>query len=82
MAYIEAPFAWGLARGMARVLGIDLVDAVSEGWFSRRDLADMVETCEACDQSRRCTDYLAVTSRAESLPNFCANKHKIEALQP
>ena len=82
MAYIEAPFAWGLTRGMARVLGINLVDAVAEGWFSRRDLADLVDTCEACDQSRRCATYLAVTPQAETLPEFCANKHQIEALQP
>ena len=82
MATIEAPFAWGLTRGMARVLGINLIDAVTEGWFSRRDLADMVDTCEACDQIHRCTAFLAVTPRAESLPNFCANKHQIEALQP
>ena len=82
MATIEAPFAWSLTRGMARVLGINLTDAVTEGWFSRRDLADMVDTCEACDQLRRCTAFLAVTPSAESLPNFCANKHQIEALQP
>lgn len=82
MPVIEVPFAWGLTRGMARVLGINLVEAVTEGWFSRRDLAEMVDTCEACAQSRRCTQFLATTARAESLPQFCANKHLIEALQP
>lgn len=82
MALVEAPLAWGLTRGMARVVGINLVDAVAEGWFSRPDLAEMVETCEACDQSRRCTAYLAVTPSAECLPGFCHNKHRIEALQP
>ncbi|MEI6799419.1 MAG: DUF6455 family protein [Pseudomonadota bacterium] len=82
MSEREAPFAWGLTRGMARVLGINLVEAVSEGWFSRRDLAEMVDTCETCEQSRRCTEFLATAARAESLPLFCANKHRIEALQP
>jgi len=82
MTHIEAPFAWGLARGMARVLGINLVDAVTEGWFSRHDLADMVDTCEICGEVLRCAAYLAVTPRAESLPVFCDNKHRIEALQP
>lgn len=61
MTYIEAPYAWGLARGMARVLGINLVDAVTEGWFSRHDRADMVDTCEVCGEARRCAAYLAVT---------------------
>ena len=82
IGYIEAPKAWGLTRGMARVLGINLVEAVTEGWFSRRDLADMVEDCVGCDQSERCTAWLAVTTRAESLPGFCRNKPRIEALNP
>jgi hypothetical protein len=82
MTHIEAPFAWGLTRGMARVLGINLVDAVSEGWFSRSDLAEMVDTCETCGEVRRCSAYLATAPRAESLPVFCDNKHRIEALQP
>lgn len=82
MAYIEAPLAWGLTRGMARVLGINLVEAVTEGWFSRRDLAKLVDACEACDQSPNCTAFLAVTTRAETLPSFCHNKPQIEALQP
>ena len=73
MTHIEAPFAWGLTRGMARVLGINLVDAVSEGWFSRSDLAEMVDTCETCGEVRRCTAYLATAPRAESLPVFCDN---------
>ena len=82
MGFIASPFAWGLTRGMARVLGINLVEAVAEGWFSRRDLAEMVETCETCEEMRRCTVFLGLTPRAESLPAFCANKHRIEALQP
>ena len=82
LTYIEAPVAWGLTRGMARVVGVNLVDAVSEGWFSRRDLASMVDACEVCDQSRRCAAYLAVTTRAEALPSFCTNKPQIEALLP
>ena len=82
MAYGEAQFAWGLARGMARVLGVDLVEAVTEGWFSRQELARMVKVCEDCDQSPRCTAFLAVTTRAEALPAFCHNKPQIEALQP
>lgn len=82
MTFIEAPFAWGPTRGMARVLGINLVEAATEGCFCRRDLADMVNTCEACGEAHRCRAFLAVTARAESLPLFCGNKHPIEALQP
>lgn len=82
IGYIEAPKAWALTRGMARVLGLNLVEAVTEGWFARTELAQMVDACVACDQSDRCTAFLAVTARTESLPGFCSNKAQIEALQP
>lgn len=82
IGYIEAPKAWALTRGMARVLGLNLVEAVTEGWFSRAELAQMVEDCALCGHSDRCTAYLAVTTRTESLPTFCMNKAQIEALQP
>jgi hypothetical protein len=82
MTFIDLPLAWGLSRGMARVLGFNLVEAATEGWFSRRDLADLVDTCAVCGEVGRCTAYLAATASAESLPDFCANKYRIEALQP
>jgi hypothetical protein len=81
-SYIETPRAWALTRGMARVLGFNLVEAVTEGWITRRDLAAMVDACALCDQSAPCTAYLAVTTRAASLPDFCPNQQQIAALQP
>lgn len=80
--YIEAPRAWGLTRGMARLLGLNLVEAVTEGWFARDALGQMIEVCVHCDQCDRCSAFLAVTTRTESLPGFCRNKTQIEALQP
>ena len=82
VGYLEAPKAWALTRGMARLLGLNLVEAVTEGWYSRGDLAALVEACAICDQSARCTAYLSVTTSAESLPGFCPNKRLIEAVQP
>ena len=80
-SYVETPRAWVLTRGMARVLGFTLVEAVTEGWVSRRDLAAMVDVCALCDQAVACTSYLAVTTRADSLPDFCPNQQQIAALQ-
>ena len=82
MSYIEAPRAWALTRGMARSVGLDLVGAVAEGRLSRPDLADLVERCEACDQSSRCTSWLAVTLKTDDLPGFCPNARALAALQP
>lgn len=80
--YVETPRAWALTRGMARTLGFNLVEAVTEGWVSRRDLAAMVDVCALCDRDVPCTSYLAVTTQADRLPDFCPNQQQIAALQP
>ena len=80
IGYVEAPKAWGLTRGMARVIGINLTDAVVEGWLTRGELAELVERCQACDRAEDCTRWLASVVSAEALPGFCANKAGIEAL--
>jgi Family of unknown function (DUF6455) len=80
IGYVEAPMAWGLTRGMGRVVGVNLTDAVVEGWFSRSELAALVDRCQACGRSVDCTGWLAGHAKAEALPAFCANKAGIEAL--
>ncbi len=80
IGYVEAPKAWGLTRGMGRVLGVDLVDAVVEGWMRRAELAVLVDRCQACGRADACTGWLARTLAAEALPPYCANKAALEAL--
>ena len=80
MDLATAPLAWGLTRGMARTLGINLIEAVTDGWYSRAELARLVETCAACGESERCTAWLAKTAKADALPDYCTNKSEIEAL--
>lgn len=82
IGYVEAPRAWSFTRGMARVVGLDLISAVTEGWLTRPELVDLVETCLACDQSAPCTDWLARTLQADELPVFCPNARALQALQP
>jgi hypothetical protein len=77
----ETSMAWGLTRGMARVLDVDLVGAVTEGWLGRAELALLVDRCAACGLSDRCSAWLAVTTRAAALPAYCRNKAEIEALR-
>ena len=74
--------AWNLTRGMARTVGINLIEAVTEGWFTRAELDALVAVCERCDQSARCMDWLAHRPRAEVVAPFCHNKHEIESLAP
>ena len=82
IGYAEAPRAWGFARGMARVVGVNLTDAVVEGWLTRTELAGMVDLCLQCGHVSACTDFLAHEVRSVSLPAFCDNKSGIEALSP
>lgn len=80
MGYTEAPLAWGHARGMARVVGVSLTDAVIEGWLTRAELAGLVEACGRCDHLDACTNWLAHTVSAVAPPAFCPNAPAIGAL--
>lgn len=81
-AYPQAPRAWGYTRGMARTIGCSLTDAVVDGWLSREELGDLVEVCRTCGETRQCTDWLARTVEAQSLPGFCPNAAALSALKP
>lgn len=82
ISYMDAPRAWGYTRGVARVVGVNLTDAVLEGWLSRDDLGQIVDRCLGCGQVSPCMDWLARTARADHLPVYCPNKPAIEALKP
>lgn len=82
IGYTEAPRAWSFTRGMARVLGYSLTDAVMDGWLSRNELGHLVEACRTCDQTKDCTDWLAHTVMAEAVPGFCPNSAALVALKP
>lgn len=79
---LNVPVAWSLTRGMARTLGINLIEAVTEGWYSRAELARLVDTCATCGMAAHCYAWLAVTPRAMTLPPYCRNKPDLEALAP
>ena len=64
IGYSDAPRAWGYTRGAARVVGVNLTDAVLEGWLSRGELGQIVDTCTSCRQAQPCTDWLARTQMA------------------
>lgn len=80
IGYAEAPLAWGLTRGMARVLGVNLPSAVVEGWLSRKELGALVDRCAACSQKSACTAWLATAISTPCPPVFCPNKSALEVL--
>ena len=80
IGYMDAPVAWGLTRGMARLSGVNLTRAVLDGWLKRSELDQIVARCEACSCTGRCTAWLAQSAEARGMPGFCPNKAAIEAL--
>ncbi len=80
IGYPETPRAWWLTRGMARVSGVNLSQAVVEGWLRRSELACIIERCAVCTQGDACDKWLAASGGARKMPEFCPNKADIEAL--
>lgn len=80
IGYPEAPKAWWLTRGMARIAGVNLPRAVVEGWLRRNELERLVNRCAACSRAAECETWLAVSGAARTMPDFCPNKAGIEAL--
>lgn len=76
---VEAPRAYWLTNGMARLAGVNLPAAVVDGWLTRNELARLVGRCQCCGLTPDCTGWLA-TAQAAPLPDFCCNKSEIEAL--
>ncbi|MEO8244372.1 MAG: DUF6455 family protein [bacterium] len=77
----DKAMAFGLTRGMARALGVNLIEAVTEGWYRRDELNALVERCARCGQGVRCRPWLAEHQRTALLPDYCRNKTELEALQ-
>ncbi|MGL4235116.1 DUF6455 family protein [Tabrizicola sp.] len=80
IGYPEAPKAWWLTRGMARISGVNLPRAVVDGWLQRDELEDLVVRCAACGRGEVCETWLMKSGPAKAMPEFCPNKPGIEAL--
>jgi hypothetical protein len=80
IGYPDAPKAWWLTRGMARISGVNLPRAVVEGWLQRTELEALVVRCAACTRGEHCETWLATSGKADAMPAFCPNKPEIEAL--
>lgn len=82
IGFPDAPKAWWLTRGMARVLGVNLPRAVVDGWLRRDELEDLVANCAACGRGAVCESWLVRSGAESAMPDFCPNRPGIEALAP
>ena len=77
--YTEAPRAWWMTRGMARLAGVDLPRVMVEGWLTRRELAEIVDRCATCPHAVTCGRWLA-SGTERRIAGFCPNRDALEAL--
>lgn len=80
IGYPDAPKAWWLTRGMARISGVNLPEAVVEGWLPRSELEALIDRCAHCDRVVECEAWLAQSGSACEMPAFCPNRPAIQAL--
>lgn len=70
-----------LVQGMARAVGVDLARAFEDGRIDRRDWAETVERCRACDWVDGCRAWLAAGGAAHVPPGPCRNRARFALLR-
>ena len=71
-----------LTRSVARSMGVNLSQAMSEGRLSAQSYASMVTECRKCPFVAQCENWLAQCgSEAAAAPEPCANGAVLNALR-
>ncbi|WP_146010270.1 DUF6455 family protein [Acidimangrovimonas sediminis] len=70
-----------MTQGMARVAGVNLTQALLDGWLDRAELETMVGRCGACRRCEACTAWLARAVPTVAPPEFCGNRGGLERLR-
>ena len=77
---VEAHF-W-LTRSVARMIGVNLSDAMAEGYLTPGEYAGLVTACRSGPCGGRCAAWLAEQpGRADAPPPFCVNAAALGALK-
>lgn len=70
-----------LTRSVARAMGLNFTDALSDNRVSAQTYADMVTACRACGQVETCKSWLAgQLAISRTAPPGCANSEQLETL--
>ena len=72
-----------LTRSVARVIGVNLTDAMAEGHLTPDAYARMVTACRGAPCKGRCAEWLAEQPGgvADAPPPFCVNAGALSALK-
>ena len=70
-----------LTRSVARVMGVNLSEAVASQRISPADYANLVTTCRSCPHVGTCQAWLsAQTAITHSAPPHCKNASALQSL--
>lgn len=71
-----------LTRSMARRHGVNLSEAMHQGFLTRIDFAAMVDRCRSCPGSPAdCRDFQQDHENALAAPDWCGNAPVLEGLR-
>ena len=72
-----------LTRSVARVIGVNLTEAMAEGHLTPYGYAVMVMACQGAPCNGRCAEWLAQQpgAMADAPPPFCATARELSALK-
>ncbi|EPX79807.1 DUF6455 family protein [Salipiger mucosus] len=71
-----------MTRSVARVMGLNLLDAMHDGQLDPKDYAEMVTCCRGCALVEACESWLGAQSRpAAAPPPGCCNATRLMALR-
>ncbi len=71
-----------LTRSMARVMGVNLSEAMAKGWISPSDYSEMVTRCRAGGCHEICQQWLARHAGPVSeAPDHCAHRDMLNRLR-
>lgn len=73
-----------ITRGMARRMGVNLTEAMHDGFLTQADFATMLNRCRECSGTDGCMAYLSGSGQGpDSAPDWCRNGailHELSAL--
>ena len=70
-----------MTRRIARLLRVNLGDALRDGRLSPETYASMVTRCRTCPHAERCKTMLAETVDLDAAPEHCPNDASFQSLR-
>lgn len=63
-----------LTRGLARRMGLNITEAIQDGFLTQGDFAEMIDRCRCCTRLQGCLAFMAeLDGPLASAPDWCPN---------